>query len=176
MSIHLVNGIYLADTARVMGEVTLGEGVNIWYGVTIRGDVAPVTVGPGTNVQENAVIHCNTNRPNVVGRDVTIGHSALVHGSEVGDGSLIGMGAILLANSRVGQRCLIAAGAVVPPEFEVPDDSVVMGVPGRVVRKTRAEERKSMIRAAEQYQELARLHHEHPEDPRVKAWDACASS
>ena len=92
MSMKLIRGVYVADTARVLGEVELGADVNIWYGVSIRGDVARVVVGEGTNIQDNAVVHCDHKFPNIIGRYVTIGHNAVIHGESIGDGSLIGIG------------------------------------------------------------------------------------
>ena len=171
MTMHCANGVYVADTARILGEVTIGAGSSVWYGVTIRGDVAPITIGCGTNIQENAVIHCNHGEANVIGDDVTIGHGATVHGVRVDDGSLIGMGAVLLGRSRVGKRCLIAAGAVVPPGVTIPDQRVVMGIPGKVVREISAEELASNSKAAATYRELSRRHHEEPDHPTVRPWE-----
>jgi carbonic anhydrase/acetyltransferase-like protein (isoleucine patch superfamily) len=167
---QLLHGVFLADSARVLGEIDLATGVNIWFGVSIRGDVAKVSIGRGTNVQDNAVVHCDSHVPNVIGADVTIGHGAIVHGVSVGDGSLIGMSATVLGGTRIGKRCLIAAGAVVPPGMEVPDDMVVMGVPGKIVRPTNEKERGYLAWLAPHYVELARLHVEKPDDPRVKRW------
>ncbi len=170
MTMRLVKNIYLADTARVLGEVELGEGVSVWYGASIRGDVAKITVGGGSNVQDNAVIHCDSGVPNTIGRDVTIGHGAIVHGQSVGDGTLIGMGATVLGRTRIGKGCLIAAGAVVTPGSEVPDGMVVAGVPGRVVRETTDEEKKYLQWLAPHYVALARLHEQQKDDPRVRPW------
>ncbi|MEM1027493.1 MAG: gamma carbonic anhydrase family protein [Planctomycetota bacterium] len=161
---------YLADTARVTGEVTLGDGVSVWPSAVIRGDVAPVTLGAGTNVQDNATVHCDSGNPNVIGAHVTIGHNAVVHGQAVGDGTLIGMHATVLGRTVIGQRCLIAAGAVVPPGLEVPDDHVVMGVPGRVVRETKAEEKKYLAWLAAHYEQLAQRYHESPSDPKFRPY------
>lgn len=168
MSMRRVADAYIADTARVLGEVTIGRDVGIWYGVAIRGDVAPITIGDGTNVQDNAVIHCDHDFPNHIGRHVTIGHAAIVHGEEVGDGTLIGMGATVLGHTKIGRRCLIAAGAVVPPGLVVPDGMVVMGVPGRIVRETNDQEKHYLTWLAPHYVKLAQLHVEHPDDPRIR--------
>lgn len=170
MTMRLIHGVYIADTARVIGELDLGENVNIWYGVTIRGDVAKITVGRGTNVQDNAVIHCDHGLPNVIGENVTIGHGAIVHGVAVGDGSLIAMGATVLGRAVLGRGCLIAAGAVVPPGMTVADGMVVMGVPGKVMRETTDAEKRYLHDVPRGYIESAKLHHEQPNDPRVKAW------
>jgi carbonic anhydrase/acetyltransferase-like protein (isoleucine patch superfamily) len=163
-----INDHYIADTARVLGDVTLGGGVSVWYGAAVRGDVAPVTIGELTNVQDNAVIHCDTGYPNRIGRRCIIGHGAIVHGESVGDETMIGMGAIVLGHARIGNRCLVAAGAVVPPDTEVPDGSLVLGVPGRVVRELNENERAELSRLPDHYLQLARRHHEHPDDPRIE--------
>ncbi len=169
MTIRCVDAIYIADTARVLGEVELAENVSLWYGVSVRGDVAGIRIGRGTNVQDNAVIHCDSGVPNEIGAGVTIGHGAIVHGQSVGDGSLIGMGAKVLGRTRIGCHCLIAAGAVVPPGMAVGDGRVVVGVPGKIVRETSEEERKYLAWLAPHYVRLAQLHHQHPDDPRVRA-------
>ena len=169
MTIRRVGDIFIADTARVVGEVTLGRDVNIWYGVAIRGDVAAISIGERTNVQDNAVIHCDHDRPQAIGCDVVIGHSAIVHGVAVGDGSLIGMGAKVLGGVRIGKRCLVAAGAVVPPGLDVPDDHVVMGLPGRVKRETSDDEKTMMRHLVGHYVKLAILHADHADDVRVRA-------
>lgn len=170
MSFRTVHDVYLADTARVLGEITLGRHVNVWYGATIRGDVAAITIGEGTNIQDNAVIHCDSGVPNHIGAHVTIGHAALVHGKSVGEGTLIGMHATVLGQTVIGRHCLIGAGAVVPPGLEVPDGSVVIGVPGRIIRKTKDKEQAYLRWLAPHYVELARLHAQQPEHPRVRAW------
>ncbi len=170
MSIHRIQHCYVADTARVLGEVSLSPDVNVWYGAVIRGDVAPITVGQGTNVQENAVIHCDQGFPNTIGSLVTIGHDAVVHGSSVGDGSLIGIGARVLGRTKIGKACLIAAGAVVPPGLEIPDGMVVMGVPGKIVRPTTDQEKELLLTLPPRYIALAKLHVEDPQNPRVKRW------
>ncbi len=164
---HIDQHHFVADSARVIGDVRLGENVNIWYGAAIRGDVAPVEIGGHTNVQDNAIIHCDHRYANVIGSHVTIGHNAIVHGERVGDHTLIGMGAIVLGHTKIGSGCLIAAGAVVPPGLEVPDGHVVMGVPGRIVRETNDEERQYIAKLPEHYVALARRHVERPDDPRV---------
>ncbi len=167
MSIRKTGQAFIADTARVIGDVELGENVNIWYGAALRGDVAPIRIGAGTNVQDNAVVHCDHHYANVIGAHVVIGHGAIVHGELVGDGSLIGMGAIVLGHTKIGRGCLIAAGAVVPPGLEVPDGHVVMGVPGKVVRETNDREKEYLAKLPQHYVELARRHVENPDEPMV---------
>jgi len=164
--------VYLADTAAVFGQVSLGADVSVWYGASIRGDVAPVVIGPGSNVQDNAVVHCDSGVPNVIGRDVVIGHGAVVHGKAVGDGSLIGINATVLGGSVIGQGCLVAAGALVPPGLVVPDGHAVMGVPGKVVRPVNDKERGYLAWLAPHYVALARRYVERPNDPTVRRWGA----
>ena len=134
------DGSFRAHTATVVGDVTAGADASFWFGAVVRGDVAAVAVGPRTNVQDNAVVHCDSGVPNAIGADVVIGHGAVVHGMAVGDGTLIGMGATVLGRTVIGRGCLVAAGAVVPPGLVVPDGMVVMGVPGRIVRAIKPQE------------------------------------
>lgn len=153
-----VGKAYVADTARVIGDVTLGEDVSVWYGAVVRGDVAPISIGDGTNVQDGSILHCDTDRPLVVGAQVTIGHAAVVHCAEVGEGSLIGIAARVLAGARIGKGCLVAAGALVPPGLIVPDGMVVMGLPGRIVRKVSEKERAYLVEVPPGYAALAKRH------------------
>lgn len=171
MSFRKIHHAYIADNARVLGEVELGENVSIWYGVMIRGDVAPVVIGAHTNVQDNSVIHCVYGCANIIGSYVTIGHGAVLHGERVGDRCLIGMGAVLLDHSRIGDGCVIAAGALVPPRMEVPDGSLVVGVPGKVVRQVNESERAFIENNPPHYLKLAQLHAEQPEHELVKPYD-----
>src|SRR5438874_11526501 len=147
--------VFFAYNATVVGEVTVGELSSFWFNAVVRGDVAPVTIGRRVNVQDAAVIHCDSGVPNVIEDDVTIGHAAVVHGMFVGAGSLIGMSATLLGRTKIGRECLIAAGAVVPPGLEVPDRMAVIGVPGKILRPVREEELKYMRWLVPHYVELA---------------------
>jgi carbonic anhydrase/acetyltransferase-like protein (isoleucine patch superfamily) len=149
------SGVYICDSCTITGDVKLGVDSSVWFSAVIRGDVAPVTIGKRTNVQDGAVVHCDTDVPNVIEDDVVIGHRAVVHGMHVGAGSLIGMGAVLLSRSRIGKGCLVAAGAVVPPDLVVPDGMVVMGVPGKIVRPVKPEELQYMKWLVPHYVELA---------------------
>ena len=158
---------FVAHNATITGEVEVAELASFWFNAVVRGDVAPVTVGRRVNVQDGVVIHCDTAVPNVIEDDVTIGHRAVVHGSYVGRGSLVGMGAVLLGKSRIGVECLVAAGAVVPPGLVVPDRMAVMGVPGKIVRPVKDEELKYMRWLTEHYVQLAERY-VRGEDPRVK--------
>src|SRR5205814_8614898 len=108
-------GSFVAHNATIVGEVSIGELSSFWFNAVVRGDVAPVTIGRRVNVQDGVVVHCDTDVPNVIEDDVTIGHGAIVHGMFVGRGSLVGMGSTLLSRTKIGRECPIAAGAVVPP-------------------------------------------------------------
>jgi carbonic anhydrase/acetyltransferase-like protein (isoleucine patch superfamily) len=125
---------FIAPGAVVLGDVTLGEESSVWYGAVIRGDMAPITIGSQTNLQDGTIVHVDEGVPCTVGRRVGVGHRVILHGCTVGDECLIGMGAILLNGVRIGTGSVVAAGAVIPEGMQVPPRSVVMGVPGRIVR------------------------------------------
>jgi carbonic anhydrase/acetyltransferase-like protein (isoleucine patch superfamily) len=167
---NLIQGIYLADTARVMGMVELEPDVNVWYGAVVRADLEKIVIGRGTNIQENVMVHTDTGYPGAIGEHVTIGHNAVIHGSKIGSHSLIGMSAVLMSQSVIGDWSIIGAGAVVSPGMAIPDGVVAMGIPARVVRDITDDERQMLKHAAPHYVEQARLHHEHPDDPRVIPW------
>ena len=148
-------GYYLSHNCTITGEVRIGKQASFWFNAVVRGDVAPVTIGSRTNVQDGAVVHCDSGVPNVIEDDVVIGHRAIVHGTFVGRGSLIGMGAVLLSRTRIGSECLVAAGAVVPPDLNVPERMVVMGVPGKIVRPIKADELQYIQWLTRHYVDLA---------------------
>ncbi|MEM7236787.1 MAG: gamma carbonic anhydrase family protein [Pseudomonadota bacterium] len=125
---------YVAPGARVIGDVRIGEGASVWFNAVLRGDNEPIIIGPGSNVQDNCVCHVDPGFPLTLGRDVTIGHSAVLHGCTIGDGSLIGMGAIVLNGAQIGKGCLIGAKALITEGTVIPDHSMVLGAPGKVVR------------------------------------------
>jgi carbonic anhydrase/acetyltransferase-like protein (isoleucine patch superfamily) len=124
---------WVAPNATLIGKVRIGEEASIWFGAVLRGDNEPIAIGARTNIQDLALMHTDPGFPVTVGSDCTIGHRAIVHGASIGDGSLIGMGAIVLNGARIGRRCLIAAGALVREGSEIPEASLVAGVPGRIV-------------------------------------------
>jgi carbonic anhydrase/acetyltransferase-like protein (isoleucine patch superfamily) len=146
---------FIASTAIVTGDVTLAPGVNVWFGAVVRGDVAPITLGANVNLQDGAIVHCDFGFPLVVEAGVVVGHAAVLHGVRVGADTLVGIGAKLLTGTDIGAESVIAAGAVVPPGLVVPPRSLVMGVPGRVVRAVTDDElaRTKMISA--RYLEMA---------------------
>jgi len=125
---------FVAPTAVVLGDVTLGPHSSVWYTAVLRGDMAPIVVGEGSNVQDGTIVHVDEGKPALIGARVGIGHRAVIHGCVIEDDCLIGMGSVLLNGVRVGTGSVVAAGAVVPEGLEVPPGSVVMGVPARVVR------------------------------------------
>ena len=125
---------FVAENAVVAGEVTLAPGSTVWYGAVVRGDEGPIFIGENANVQDNAVLHCDADGCIRLGRNVTVGHGAIVHGAEVGEGSLIGMHATLLNGCKVGSHCIIGAGALVPEGREIPDGTVAVGAPARAVK------------------------------------------
>ncbi len=132
--LHPVGGAYIADTATVTADVTLGADVNVWYGVAIRGDDAPITIGARTNIQDNAVVHVDPDAPNIIGSDVTVGHSAICHGVEIGDYVLVGMGSVILGGARIGEGAIIGAGALVLENTVIPPWSVAVGSPAKVIK------------------------------------------
>lgn len=146
----------VADNATVVGDVRLGKDVGVWFGVTIRGDDAWIEIGDDTNVQDNSCVHVDVDAPLVIGRGVTIGHMVTLHGVEVGDYSLIGMGSIVLGGARIGAYSLIGAGALVKENAVIPPRSVVLGMPGKVVRQVTDEEIEAMRWRARHYVERAR--------------------
>lgn len=135
---------WVAHSADVIGNVEIGEESSVWYHATIRGDLNYVKIGSGTNIQDGAVVHVDTGCPCVIGSMVTVGHNATVHGCTIGDRSLIGMGSILLNGCKIGRDCIIGAGALVTEGKEIPDGSLVLGSPGKVIRKLTEEEIKQI--------------------------------
>ncbi len=149
---------YVASTAVVVGDVTLGRDASVWYGAVVRGDCAPITIGALTNVQDGTVIHADTGVPNDIGAGVIIGHLAMVHGRRVGDDCLIGIKAVILGGAEIGDGCIIAAGAVVKENARIPARSLVAGVPGRILRAVSDAEVAQFREHARHYLELAKSH------------------
>jgi carbonic anhydrase/acetyltransferase-like protein (isoleucine patch superfamily) len=149
---------WVAESAQVIGRVRLGEHASVWYGAVLRGDNEWITIGDRSNVQEGAVLHVDPGRPLVIGRGVTVGHQAMVHGCTIGDGSLVGIQAVLLNGARIGARCLIGAGAVVTEDKEFPEGSLILGAPAKAVRSLSPEQIADVIGAAERYVENAARH------------------
>lgn len=131
---------WVAHSADVIGNVEIGDECGIWYNATVRADLEKITIGDGTNIQDGAVVHCDIQCPTAIGSMVSVGHNAIVHGCTIGNRTLIGMGAILLNGCKIGNNCLIGAGALVTEGNEIPDGSLVLGSPAKVVRKLTEEE------------------------------------
>lgn len=146
--------LYIAPGAAVIGDVTLGENVGIWYNAVVRGDTNSICIGNGTNVQDNSTLHVDTDFRLRVGDGVTIGHNAIVHGCTVGDNTVIGMGSIILNGAVIGNNCIVGAGSLVTGKMNVPDGSLVMGSPAKIARQLTEEEIASNRENAEHYVEL----------------------
>jgi carbonic anhydrase/acetyltransferase-like protein (isoleucine patch superfamily) len=151
---------YVHPDAIVTGDVTLGERVSVWPTAVIRGDTDRITIGDDSNVQDGTVVHVDHGVPTVIGRRVAIGHRAIVHGATIADDCLIGMGAILLNNVRVGSGSIVAAGSVCPEGMEIPPNSLVLGVPGRVRRETTLQERERIRHTVDSYLKLQERYRE----------------
>lgn len=126
---------WIADSATVLGSVVLKENASVWFNVVVRGDNDPITIGENSNIQDGSVLHTDDGVPLTIGKNVTVGHMAMLHGCTIGDNSLIGIGATVLNNAKIGKNCLIGAHALIPEGKEIPDNSLVMGAPGKVIRQ-----------------------------------------
>lgn len=147
---------WVAHDANIIGKITLKAGSSVWFCSTLRGDNEPIVVGEGTNVQENCVIHTDMGFPVTIGAGCTIGHKAMIHGCTIGENTLVGMGATILNGAVIGNNCLIGAGALIPEGKVIPDGSLVMGVPGKVVRELDEDRIESLRASARGYQRNAR--------------------
>jgi carbonic anhydrase/acetyltransferase-like protein (isoleucine patch superfamily) len=147
----LGEGAWVADSAQVIGHVELGRDVGIWFGAILRGDTEVLRIGAGTNVQEGSVIHADVGFPVTLGEHVTVGHKVMLHGCTVGDGSLIGIGAIVLNGARIGRHCLVGAGALVTEGKEFADGSLILGSPARAVGQLTAQQIQGLHEAAVHY-------------------------
>ncbi|MES2899070.1 MAG: gamma carbonic anhydrase family protein [Pseudomonadota bacterium] len=148
---------YVADSATLIGKVTLEQNASAWSGVTIRGDNERITIGAGSNVQEGTVMHTDMGYPLTIGANVTIGHQAMLHGCTVGDGSLIGIQAVILNGARIGKGCLVGAGALVTEGKEFPDHSLIIGAPAKAVRTLGPDDIARLEMSAASYVARARL-------------------
>lgn len=148
--------VFVAEGARVIGEVTIGENSGIWYNTVLRGDTHPILIGKYTNIQDNSTVHVMHDYPCEIGDYVTVGHGAIVHGCIIGNNCLVGMGAVILSYAQIGDNCIIAAGSVVPERKVIPPNSMVMGVPGKVVRTLTNQEVEAIRKSAIEYHQLAK--------------------
>lgn len=142
---------FVADSAQVVGRVTLGEGSSVWFNTVIRADNEPMTIGAGSNIQDGSVLHSDTGFPLSVGERVTVGHQVVLHGCTVGDESLIGIGAVVLNGAKIGKHCLVGAGSLVTEGKEFPDGSMILGSPAKVVRQLTPEQIDGLRRSAQHY-------------------------
>ena len=148
--------VFVAETAVLIGDVEVGAGSSIWYGAVLRGDTAPIRVGRASSIQDNAVVHGDAGVPTTIGDNVTVGHGAIVHSATVGSNTLIGMGATVLNGAVIGENCIVGAGALVKENAVVPAGSLIVGVPGKVVRKLGPEQIEALTTSARHYVEYAK--------------------
>jgi len=152
---------FVAESANLIGAIEIGKDASVWYQVVIRADDEPVIIGEGTNVQDGSIIHIDDGMPTVLGKGVTVGHRAIVHGAVVEDHVLISMGAIILSGAQIGKHCIIGAGALVLENMNIPPNSLVLGVPGRVIRPVTDEQIKRIYQTAQGYIERSQIYREH---------------
>ncbi|MCR5879335.1 gamma carbonic anhydrase family protein [Phenylobacterium sp. J367] len=144
---------WIAPNAAVIGRVILKKNASIWWGATLRGDNDPIVVGEGSNVQDGSVLHTDTGSPLIIGANVTVGHMVMLHGCEIGDNSLVGIGSIVLNGAKIGKNCLIGANCLITEGKEIPDNSLVMGAPGKVVRELTEQQARMMALGSAHYVE-----------------------
>ena len=147
---------WIADSAEVMGNVTLGPDASVWFGCVLRGDTESMTIGEGSNIQDLTVMHADHGLPLTIGKHVTVGHKVMLHGCTIGDESLIGIGAVVLNGARIGKNCLVGAGSLVTEGKEFPDGSMIMGTPAKVVRQLTPEQIEGLRHSAQHYIDNAR--------------------
>lgn len=158
MDIHQMvsQAIFVAPNATLLGDISLGEETSIWYGAVVRADKDRIEVGPRSNIQDNCVIHTSSVHPVRIGRNVSVGHGAILHGCTIEDDVLVGMGAIILNGAVIGEGSIVGAGALVSEGKQIPPHSLVLGVPGRVVREVTDEECSGTVHNSNEYVKLAR--------------------
>ena len=149
---------FIAESADVVGQVTIERNANIWYGSVLRGDDNYITVGENTNIQDGSIVHISEKFPTIIGKNVTVGHKSIIHGCEIGDNTLIGMGSIVLDGAKVGEFTLLGAGSLVPPGKEIPSGVLAMGSPAKVIRELSDEEKENLTNSALKYVKLANNH------------------
>lgn len=155
VGMNIKNALFIAENATVIGDVTIEKDVSIWFGAVVRADRDAISIGAGSNIQDNCVVHTSAGYPVTIGKDVSVGHGAVLHGCTVGNQVLIGMGAVVLNGARIGDGSIIGAGAVVTEGTIIRENSLVLGVPGKVIRETSEEQKMSIIENSHRYRELA---------------------
>lgn len=166
MAVYELNGVspriaasaWVADSAQVMGEVEIGENSSLWFGAIVRGDTETIRIGDNTNIQDGSVLHADVGMPLTIGNNVTVGHQVMLHGCTVGDGALIGIGAIVLNGAKIGKGCIVGAGALVTEGKEFPDGSMILGSPAKAVRELTPAQKEGLIKSAIHYVENAALY------------------
>jgi carbonic anhydrase/acetyltransferase-like protein (isoleucine patch superfamily) len=153
--------LFMAGNATVIGDVTVGKQVGIWFGAVIRADKDRIIIGDRSNIQDNCVVHTSKGFPVTIGNDVSVGHGAILHGCTIGDQVLVGMGAIIINGARVGNGSIIGAGAVITEGKDIPANSVVIGVPGKVVKQADPDQQQHILNNAASYIELAKEYGHH---------------
>lgn len=148
--------VFIAESADVMGKVTLKQGSSVWFNAVIRGDCDLIEVGERSNIQDGAVLHCDPGQPLIIGDDVTVGHNAMIHCLEVGDRTLVGINAVILDGAKVGADCIIGANTLVKAGAVIPDGSLVIGSPGKVVRENNEQTRQFLLASAAHYEEKSK--------------------
>jgi len=148
---RIASGVFVAPDANVIGDVILEEGASIWFGATIRGDIETITVGKNSNIQDGSVMHTDANNPCTVRDNVTVGHMVMLHGCDIGDNSLIGIGSVILNGAKIGKNCIVGAKALITEGKEFPDGKLILGSPAKVVRDVTPEEIELMAASAERY-------------------------
>ena len=144
---------WIANNAIVIGDITLKENSSVWFGAVLRGDIENIEVGAGSNIQDNCVLHTDAGFPLTVGKGVTVGHLAMLHGCSIGDDSLVGIGATILNGSKIGKNCIIGANSLIAENKNIPDRSLVVGSPGKVIREVTEEEKKAVFENTKHYQD-----------------------
>ncbi len=160
------DGAYIAENAVVVGDVRLSPGVSIWYNAVIRGDMASISIGENTNIQDGSILHCDPGLDLSIGENVVVGHMAMIHAHSIGDGCLIGINSVLLAGAEIGEGSLVAAGAVVREGQVIPPHSIVVGVPGKIIGQTSESQREGFVEQAKRYRQTAIRHVEGRVHPR----------
>ncbi|MEN9374346.1 MAG: hypothetical protein RIR79_1898 [Pseudomonadota bacterium] len=166
MAVYELNGVspriaasaWVADSAQVMGEVEIGENSSLWFGAIVRGDTETIRIGDNTNIQDGSVLHADVGMPLTIGNNVTVGHQVMLHGCTVGDGALIGIGAIVLNGAKIGKGCIVGAGALVTEGKEFPDGSMIIGSPAKAVRELTPAQKEGLMKSAIHYVENAELY------------------
>lgn len=148
---RIADSAWVADSARVIGNVELAEDASVWFGAVLRGDTEPLRVGKGSNVQDGSVIHADVGYPVTLGENVTVGHQVTLHGCTVGDGSLIGIRAVVMNGAKIGRHCIVGAGSLVTEGKDFPDGSLIVGTPAKVVRQLTPEQIEMLKRSGEHY-------------------------